>query len=170
MLAAAVLVLVMVLMFGLPQRAGPAPLTVSFLNFTNDKSGQRFACFTVKNRSELVVKRESHCHMELKDKFSTFPNCHVGMPVLLKPGELEVVCIPVPRSPWRVALKAIRVDSSYRLLDKATKTTGSSKLWTRWYNRHIELCWSTTEGEWLNGHEHTSPQQIEPRLAIDHDR
>jgi hypothetical protein len=155
LLAAAVVAPLFALMFVLHQDAEPAPLTVRFLNFTNDSSGQQFASFEVTNRSEHVVKRESFCHMELKDVFSTFPNCHIGMPVLLKPGESEEVRIPVPRCPWRVALKAIRVDHSYRLFDEATHR--SSKLWTRWYNRHIEYCWSTAEGEWLNGQEHMSP-------------
>ena len=158
-IAAAVLALVLALVFGLSQHTGPSPLMVRFLNFTNDSSGQQFACLTVTNRSALVVKRESHCHMQLRDEPSTFPVYYVGLPVLLKPGESEEVLIPVPtnRGPWRVALKAIRVGSSYRVFEKARTTTGYSEPWTRWYNRQIELCWSTAEGEWLGGNEHTSP-------------
>ncbi|MDC0325532.1 hypothetical protein OAM01_02125 [bacterium] len=164
LLAVALLTLVFALVFGLSQHIGPAPLTVRFLNFTNDISGEQVARFKVTNSSEHVVKRESHCHMELKDEFSTFPNCHIGMPILLKPGESEEVRISVPINlgPCRVALKAIRVDSSYRLFDKARKATGTSKLWTRWYNRRIEFCWSTAEGVWLNGDEHLNRLHLLP--------
>ena len=159
LITAAVIMLVFALAFSLSRPSGPTPLAVKFLNLTNDSRGQQFACFTVTNRSALVVKRESHCHMQLRDEPSTFPSYHVGLPVWLKPGESEEVLIPVPtnRGPWRVALKAVRRVSSYRVFEKATTTTGSSKLWTRWYNRHIELCWSTAEGEWLTGNETTSP-------------
>jgi hypothetical protein len=155
--AAVSLGIVFALVFGLSRQPGPAALTVRLLDFTNDSSGQHFARFTVTNRSTLAVKRESHCHMQLRDHPATFPGYHVALPVLLQPGDSEVVLVPVPtnRGPWRVALKAIRVDTGYRLVDTATRTTGSSRLWTRWHNRHIELCWSTGEGEWIN--EHTGP-------------
>jgi hypothetical protein len=155
LIASAVLALVLAFLFGLSLRPGQPPLTVRFLHFTNDSSGQQLACFTVTNRSEFVVKRESHCSMQLQHEPSTFPGYHVGAPVLLKPGESEEVLIPVPtnRGPWRVALKAIPVDSSYHVFEKARTTTGSSKAWTRWYSRQIVLCWSTAEGEWLGGDE-----------------
>src|SRR4051794_28032277 len=71
-------------------------VTVSFLNYTNDATGTRFALFRVTNNGTEPARRLSGCHRESEIPSAYGYSHSVGSATSLRTGQSEVVRVAAP--------------------------------------------------------------------------
>jgi hypothetical protein len=91
--------------------ARPLPVTISFLGYTNDTGGIRFARFAVTNHSRATLLG-AYCCSQTKAEAVTpaddyFPHEEYlrGGNVILSPGQFQIVetSMPSNQTPWRLS-------------------------------------------------------------------
>jgi hypothetical protein len=116
---------VLVVAFALPRRAFVLPLTVSFLNYTNDTNGIRLAMFALTNRSDVTIRRWGFYRPESQQP-GLHPALHLGPNVYLAPGQSEFISIfrPTDRTVWRAVFHCSREGWRSRFSDWMGQSSG----------------------------------------------
>jgi hypothetical protein len=143
-----VILLLMAIVFWPPAARSTSPLQVQFLRYGTDSQGRRTAEFTLTNRSEHTLLRESHCRVEFQDDPHSVPAYDVSQPRSLTPGETETVVIPAPanQGPWRAGFKVLKQDRRFEAVDWANRNSLIPQaIYHRNYNGRIEV----SRSEWI---------------------
>ena len=110
----------------LSRPASALPITVSFLSYTNDTNGLRFATFAVTNHSTATIRRLGIYCPEIQQQPGLRPTLHLGANVFLVPGQSEVIAVSPPTNSgaWRVTLHCYRDGWRRRFSDWCPQGSG----------------------------------------------
>jgi hypothetical protein len=105
------------------RRSSPISVTVGFVSLTNDALGHGWATFGVTNSSTFTVRRWGCYSPEERARPGLFVTHTFGPNAMLKPGQSEVVAIPVisTASVWRAVFSLSREGPRSRFYDYSNR-------------------------------------------------